>query len=147
MAAMPEERLNRVKYYAGFPRLAIQRCLDIAGLDYGDIDGVAIGRDPKANRGKKVRFALSNLGDVANLLKIRGARNALNDFKALISSECDVDPQKLRFTPYKIEHHLAHTASAYFVSEWDHAAGFTLDGSGDFATCLMTECERRRDRT
>jgi len=141
IVAMPEERLNRIKYFAGFPALSIRRCLDIAGLEFSDIDAVAVGRDPSANRVAKVGFALRNLKDLRNLLKIRGARGALDDFKTLISSECDVDPAKLRFTSYNVEHHLAHTASAYFMSEWEHAAGFTLDGSGDFVTCLMSECD------
>ena len=141
IVAMPEERLNRIKYFAGFPALSIRRCLDIAGLDFSDIDAVAVGRDPSANRVAKAGFALRNLKDLRNLLKIRGARGALDDFKTLISSECDVDPAKLRFTSYNVEHHLAHTASAYFMSEWEHAAGFTLDGSGDFVTCLMSECD------
>ncbi|MCP4242164.1 MAG: carbamoyltransferase, partial [bacterium] len=141
IVAMPAERLNRVKYVAGFPALSIRRCLDIAGLEFSDIDAVAVGRDPSANRVAKVGFALRNLKDLRNLLKIRGARGALDDFKTLISSECDVDPAKLRFTSYNVEHHLAHTASAYFMSEWEHAAGFTLDGSGDFVTCLMSECD------
>lgn len=147
IVAIPEERLNRVKYYAGFPRLAIQNCLEIAGLDYSDIDHVAVGRDPSANRGQKVRFALGHLRDMANLLKIKKASGNLDDLKALIATECDIDPSKLRFKTHRVEHHIAHTASAYFISDWDHAAGFTLDGSGDFATCLMTECEGNQIKT
>lgn len=30
--AIAEERLNRIKYYADFPTLAIQCCLDAAGI-------------------------------------------------------------------------------------------------------------------
>ena len=33
LAAIAEERLNRVKYYAGFPRLAVRCVLAMAGLD------------------------------------------------------------------------------------------------------------------
>ena len=53
---------------------------------------------------------------------------------------CGVDRKTLRFEQHNVEHHLAHTASAYFVSPWERATGLTVDGSGDFATCLMTEC-------
>jgi carbamoyltransferase len=141
VAAMPEERLNRVKYYAGFPKLAIARCLEMAGLDYSDIDAVSLGRNPSANLASKVGFTLRNIQSLPNLLKIRSNRGALDDFKALISSECEVDPAKLRFKQHNVEHHLAHTASAYFMSDWEESAGFTLDGSGDFATCLMSKCE------
>jgi carbamoyltransferase len=144
VAAIAEERLNRVKYYARFPSSAIQRCLDIAGLRFGDIDAVAVGRDPSANRGQKVKYALSKAAQISNLLRIRSSRKALSDLRALIASECQVDPAQLRFTQFNVEHHVAHTASAYFISPWDRAAGFTLDGSGDFVTCMMSECEGNR---
>ena len=36
--AIAEERLNRVKHYGGFPRLAVQACLDHGGIDPGDLD-------------------------------------------------------------------------------------------------------------
>ncbi len=140
IAAIPEERLNRVKYYARFPALAIKRCLDMAGLGFRDIDHVAIGRDKSANRAQKLQYALKNPTRLLNLAKIRTARVAVDDLKTLMARECDVDPGELRFSQHSIEHHLAHTASAYFVSDWDHAAGLTVDGSGDFGTCLMTEC-------
>ena len=54
--AVAEERLNRVKYYAGFPSLAIRRCLEHEGLTFADIDVVAIGRDTSANRAKKIEY-------------------------------------------------------------------------------------------
>ena len=58
VAAIAEERLNRVKYYAGFPKLAIESCMRQAGVGFQDIDAVAIGRDPSANRAKKMEYTL-----------------------------------------------------------------------------------------
>jgi carbamoyltransferase len=78
VAAIAEERLNRLKYYAGFPALAIRRCLDMAGLNVTDIDHVAIGREPAANRAKKIEFVLKNPSRLLNLLKIRGSRSKLD---------------------------------------------------------------------
>ena len=43
VAAISEERLNRVKNFDGFPILAIDECLKIAGLHAKDIDYVAWG--------------------------------------------------------------------------------------------------------
>ena len=140
VAAIAEERLNRVKYYAGFPKLSIARCLEIAGLNFSDIDAVAVGRDSSANLHKKLEFALKNPSKLLNLAKIRSKSKGLEDLKGLISTECDVDPAKLKFKSHNIEHHLAHTASAYFASEWEHSAGITIDGSGDFVSCLLSEC-------
>ncbi|MBK9765657.1 MAG: hypothetical protein IPP63_00805 [Chloracidobacterium sp.] len=60
--------------------------------------------------------------------------------KSLIATECRVDSDTLKFQTYNVEHHLAHTASAYFISEWDKCAGITIDGSGDFVSCLLSDC-------
>ena len=38
VAAIEEERLNRVKHWAGFPVQAIEFCLKEAGVGYEDVD-------------------------------------------------------------------------------------------------------------
>lgn len=138
--AVAEERLNRIKYYAGFPRLSILRCLQAAGIGFADIDHVAVGREPAANRAKKLEYLVKNPSRLVNLLKIRASRRKLDDIETLLQRECGADPAHLRFRQWNVEHHLAHTASAYFISPWEHAAGLTVDGSGDFVTCMLTEC-------
>ncbi len=140
VAAIAEERLNRVKYFAGFPKLSISRCLEIAGVGFSDIDAVAVGRDSSANLSKKLEFALRNPGKLLNLAKIRGKSKTFDDLKTLIARECGADPSVLHFESHNVEHHIAHTASAYFASEWEHSAGITIDGSGDFVSCLLSEC-------
>jgi carbamoyltransferase len=140
VVALAEERLNRVKYFAGFPKLSVSRCLEIAGLNFSDIDAVAVGRDSSANLHKKLEFAIRNPAKLLNLARIRSKGKTFDDLKTLISTECNVDPAKLRFKPYNVEHHLAHTASAYFASPWEHSAGITVDGSGDFVSCMLSEC-------
>ena len=141
VVALAEERLNRVKYFGGFPKLSILRCLEIAGLSFSDIDHIAVGRDSSANLQKKLEFAIKHPSKLLNLAKIRGKSKTFDDLKALISSECGVDPAGLTFTQHNIEHHIAHTASAYFASEWNRSAGITIDGSGDFVSCLLSDCE------
>jgi carbamoyltransferase len=139
--ALPEERLNRVKYYGRFPALAIERCLGEAGLRWQDVDAVAIGRDRSANRAQKLRYVASHPTRLLNLMKIRSARSSIDTLEELIRRECGVDPKSLRFTQHSVEHHLAHTASAYFASNWESASGITIDGSGDFVSCMMSRCE------
>ena len=48
-----EERLNRIKYYAGF-KFKYKNCLDFAGLNIKDVDHIAIGRNHLANLNKKL---------------------------------------------------------------------------------------------
>ena len=141
VVAIAEERLNRVKYYAGFPALSIRRCLDYAGLAFSDLDAVALGRDRSANRVRKLAYVARNPGKLLNFARLRSARSSLDDVKVLVAGRCGVDPNLLRFEQHHVEHHLAHTASSYFVSPWERATGLTVDGSGDFATCLMTDCQ------
>src|SRR5881396_209169 len=88
IVALAEERLNRVKYFGGFPKLSILRCLEIAGLAFADIDHVAVGRDSSANLQKKLEFAIKHPSKLLNLAKIRGKSKTFDDLKALISSEC-----------------------------------------------------------
>lgn len=141
IAAIAEERLNRIKYYAGFPKQSILEVMRIAGVTFRDIDYVAIGRDASANRDKKVEYLLKNPTRLLNLLKIKSARSVLDDIRTLLITECGATAADLRFEQVNVEHHLAHIASAYFISPWDHAAGISIDGSGDFVTCMLAECE------
>jgi len=46
VAAVEEERFNRVKYAAGFPAAAIRCCLKEAGFTLADLDHVAVLRNP-----------------------------------------------------------------------------------------------------
>ena len=141
VAAIAEERLNRIKYYAKFPKLAIRQCLETAGLQFRDIDYVALGRDSSANRMKKIEYALRNPTRLSNLYKMKNVRSSLDNLRTVIAESCDVDPAQLRFEQFNVEHHLAHIASAYFVSPWERCAGFSIDGSGDFVSCMLARCE------
>ncbi len=138
--AIAEERLNRVKHYAGFPVLAIQACLDAAGAKITEIDHVAVGQDSNANLNEKLQYALFNPTKLVNLIKLRQRRRAARDVRSLIATSFDLDPRTLRFQEHHLEHHIAHIASAYYCSPWEAAAGFSYDGSGDFVSTMMAHC-------
>ena len=92
------------------------------------------------NLQQKLGFALRHPTKLLNLAKIRGKSKNFDDLKTLIAEECGVDAEKLKFEQHNVEHHLAHTASAYFASDWETCAAITIDGSGDFVSCMMSEC-------
>src|SRR4030095_5861469 len=58
IAAVEEERFNRVKYAAGFPAAAIRYCLQAAGITLSQVDHVAVPRNPYARLGTKLFYAL-----------------------------------------------------------------------------------------
>ena len=139
--AIAEERLNRVKHYAGFPALAIQACLKAAGATIADIDHVAVGQDSDANLAEKVRYAIANPAKLLNFIRLRRRKQEMRDVRMLIARSLDCGQEKLRFQEHHLEHHIAHIASAYYCSPWEHAAGFSYDGSGDFVSTMMARCE------
>src|SRR5437763_5633498 len=139
--AISEERLNRVKHYAGFPALAIQACLDAAGAKIADIDHVAVGQDTDANLTEKVRYAIANPAKLLNFIRLRRRKEEMRDVRSLMARSLDCGPERLKFTEHHLEHHIAHIASAYYCSPWEKAAGFSYEGSGDFVSTMMARCE------
>src|SRR5712691_55250 len=57
IAAVEEERFNRIKHCAGFPTQSIQYCLRAAGINIEQVEHVGISRDPSAHLHKKVLAA------------------------------------------------------------------------------------------
>lgn len=142
--AVAEERLNRRKHFGGFPTLAIQACLDSVGARMADVDHVAIGRDPDSHQLKRLLYGARNPAKVPNLARLRRRGQSLKDIKELMASELDIDPASLGFQQHNVEHHVAHIASAYLCSDWEQAAGFSYDGSGDFVSTMSARCEGDR---
>src|ERR1700752_1919257 len=133
VAAVEEERFNRVKYAAGFPAQAIRYCLNEAGITLGEVDHVAVPRNPYARLATKLFYAMrmpSFARERAKVLvKFTGIPEAL-------AAAFETDPAKLKSTFHRVEHHRAHLASSYFVSPFDHAALLSADGLGDFASSM-----------
>ena len=67
VAAIEEERIRRIKHWAGFPSEAIRFCLDYAGIGIEDVDHIAIGRNPSAHLHKKVLFSLQRRPSFASI--------------------------------------------------------------------------------
>ncbi|MGH9875255.1 MAG: carbamoyltransferase family protein [Pyrinomonadaceae bacterium] len=59
VAAVEEERFNRVKHCAGFPAEAVRYCLQTAGIGVEEVAHIGISRDPSAHLHKKILFAAS----------------------------------------------------------------------------------------
>src|SRR4029077_2706775 len=135
--AIAEERLNRRKHFGGFPALAVKACLDAVGAKISDVGHVAVGQDSDANLAKKVQYALANPAKILNFIRLRQRKEAMRDVRSLLAKALDVDPKTMGFQEHHIEHHLAHIASAYYCSPWEHASGFSYDGSGDFVSTMM----------
>ena len=133
VAACEEERFNRIKYWGGFPTLAIRYCLKEAGLKAADIDHIAIPRNPYARLGKKLLFALSMPSFAWKRTK---DNSRFSEIPATLEDALECDSASLKAKVHHMEHHRAHMASAFFVSPFEDAAIFSIDSLGDFASCM-----------
>lgn len=146
IAAIEEERIRRIKHWAGLPVEAIRFCLQEAGIGLSEVDVVSISRNPLAKVERKVWHALRNrvsagaIKDRAsNSLKIRGLKQDL-------AAALGIDPQGWNPQLAFMEHHRSHLASSFFVSPFESAALLSIDGMGDFTSTMRAVGQGNRIR-
>jgi carbamoyltransferase len=132
IAAAEEERFSRIKHDSGFPRNAIQFCLDQAGLQGKDLDYVVFYEKPFR---KFDRILMTTLQTYPQSWKV--FRESMLSWMidklwvgTTLQTELGVGREKLLFC----EHHLSHAASAFLCSPFEEAAILTVDGVGESVT-------------
>jgi carbamoyltransferase len=136
IAAVEEERLNRVKHASFFPARAIRFCLAQSGATIDDVDIIVTDSDEDT-----YDFVLSR--DASNDIRapFRSSRQLLI---ATFAQEFDKDVSgKLRFC----KHHVAHLSSSWYASDFQDALAVCIDGDGDGASGLIAHCSGERIRT
>lgn len=153
LAAVAEERLNRLKMSTGTPRLSISQILSQTGISPEEIDSVAIAQlisvyEPEATPWNgwfdgEAKLKTSGFARLSATLapwvgRFPVAWEAHHQLKRFLSRE------RLRKLPallrevYGIrapvhfyDHHFCHATSAYYTSGFERALVVTLDGGGD----------------
>ena len=141
VAAVEEERFNRVKHWAGFPAESIRWCLKKGGIGPEDVHHVAISFDPKANVWPRLAFLARyrpSLAAVIDRLKRQGKTLGLVD---QFAEAVGVDKSKISARFHRIEHHDAHVAAGFLISPFEQAAVLSIDGMGDFTSVLTAEAK------
>ena len=131
IAAVEEERFRRIKHWAGFPSLSIEYCLKEAGVSLSDVSHVAINSDPSAHMGQKVAFALKKRPDLNQIFESLQRRRKRKSIEEEFEKHFSMP---LQGRVERIEHHLAHLASAYYVGPFERAVAVSVDGFGDFSS-------------
>lgn len=173
LAAVEEERFNRVKHCAGFPSAAIKYCLDVAGARLEDVEHIGISRDPSAHLSKKILFAATQAAKKVGGKANKGSADAskadkdksatgskrglfsavterltnaakVRDVRDAVAKALNVNKADLRAQFHNVEHHRAHLASAFFVSPFERAALLSVDGFGDFISTMWAAGEANR---
>lgn len=141
VAAAQEERFSRKKHDARFPTHALRYCLEQAGIEARDVDYVAFYDKPflKFERLLETYLTFAPRGFQSFRMAIPVWLKEKLFLKSQLVKElktfcADVDwHERLLFA----EHHLSHSASAFYPSPFDEAAVLTLDGVGEWATSSL----------
>lgn len=141
VAAVEEERFNRIKHWAGFPSQSIQYCLDYAGIGIDDVDHIAISFNPRANLGKRLAFVAAHrpsIRAILDRLKRQGKTLGLED---QLAQGLGVARDKIRAKIHRIEHHQTHVAAGFLISPFEESAVLSVDGMGDFTSTLTAHAQ------
>lgn len=133
VAAAQEERFTRKKHDEAFPQLAVEFCLQEAGLAPEELDYVGFYEKPirKFERLLETYLAFAPRGYQSFRKAIPlWLKQKLHLPKQIRRGLHDAYKKRIVFT----DHHESHAASAFFPSPFDEAAILTLDGVGEWAT-------------
>jgi len=132
IAAVEEERFTRKKFDDDFPRMAIDWCLNEAGISPKNIDSIAFYDKPIL----KFERLLDNYIAVAP----RGLYSFLDVIPKWIHKRLWIKDEISRYLNgfngdiIFPEHHTSHAAYTFFTSPFDEAAILTIDGVGEWST-------------
>uniref|UniRef100_A0A7C2P226 Carbamoyltransferase n=1 Tax=Schlesneria paludicola TaxID=360056 RepID=A0A7C2P226_9PLAN len=136
VAAVEEERFNRIKHWAGFPAQSIRYCLEQAAVEATELDHVAISFNPRANLFRRLGFVVAHRPSpqaIVDRIRRQGKTLGLEEqfARAVGHSRREI---KARF--HRIEHHQTHLAAGFLISPFEQAAILSVDGMGDFTSTL-----------
>jgi carbamoyltransferase len=141
--AIAEERLGqRIKHASGYPVEAIKWVLNVENIDLGDLDYIAISHNPKANILQKFRsLILDPVKGISKLTKFSSKVSRGGEFLDFLHENINYN-DRFSGEVVKVEHHIAHAASAYLMDgSCRPKLSYTYDGSGDFVSVMVAHCD------
>ena len=136
IAAIEEERIRRIKHWAGLPSESVAWCLACTGIDIKDVDYIAISRNPLVRMQKKLSYILMKKRNPTFLKRRLSNYSRISDIKKDLATSLGKSEAEIRAKLVMVEHHRAHLASAFLVSPFEEAAAISIDGFGDFASTM-----------
>jgi predicted NodU family carbamoyl transferase len=121
LAAIEQERLNRVKHTTAFAGEAMSACLEIASASLSDVEKIAFFFDEQyTDRELYLHYAAHAR------LPLRRSRELLAD-RIRERFQLDLPAEAFEF----VQHHTAHAFSTYPQSGYDQALVVVMDGAGE----------------
>jgi carbamoyltransferase len=134
ITAAEEERFTRVKHDISFPVNSAEWCLRDAGITIGDVDYVGFYEKPflKFERMMSQHMEMFPKSFWTFINTIPAWINEKIRIQSLIKKNL-----QYRGDVFYIQHHLAHSASTFFLSPFKEAAILTVDGVGEWDTTAL----------
>jgi len=131
IAAVEEERFTRKKHDNCFPEQAISYCLKKGDIKATQLDQVCFYEKPL--------LKLERLLVCGKKWSIKSQELVKQQLSHVLHERLFIEQVLKDKLGYEgkvsyVDHHLAHAASAYFISNFDRAAIMTVDGVGEWAT-------------
>lgn len=148
VAAAEEERFSRIKHHVGFPFQALEYCLREAGITINDVEHIGLYWKPWI-LGRRLIQTLSSLPYSYRHFLYRAQRGVdqvgsyyLDMFRMKKMIQRRFGGGNFQF--HYVEHHMSHAASCFYVSPFDNAAIFTIDGTGESTTVFFAQGRDKR---
>jgi carbamoyltransferase len=137
ITAIEEERFNGIKHTSWFPQSSINYCLEAGGIDLGAVDYVCFYWNPREFLYRVFSDLVRRFPAVQGpfLLDLLKSYVLFRTVKGQFFSNFPGERPKAEFV--FIAHHLAHAASACYLSGFSEAATMVVDGAGERATCTL----------
>lgn len=142
LAAVSEERITGVKHDGRPPVNAIKEVLRVSEVNPSNVDAVAV---PFRSRPRafacSLRFLLNpSPANIKGVIKgalslpfsYASVKLGLKTYLRRLGLDCPI---------YFVRHHLAHAASAYYLSGFKESSVMVLDGLGDQESCTVWKGE------
>jgi len=146
VVASEEERFRRIKHWAGLPTEAIRFCLQEAGIGLEQVRKVAVSRHPLARLGHKLVYALRRRLWSSQLADRVANTHSILSLKKQLAQHFGISANRWPARMHWVEHHRSHLASTFWASPFSRAALLSVDGMGDFTSCMLATGDGHRLR-
>lgn len=143
-ASAAEERFSLQKHDSHFPKFAIQFCLEQAGIEIGDVDGIFFYENTHQ---KFTRVLISSLTQYP-----RNAALFSRSMKSWLTTKLwtkETISKKLGYNAKfitELSHHKSHAAQSFFASPFETAGILIIDSVGEWSsTSLFTASARNKE--
>jgi len=136
VCAIEEERIRRIKHWAGFPSEAIKFCLEDEAITIQEVNYITISRDPKANFYKKVLYSFRYLMSISAIWNRLENSKKVSSVKHQLADLFQLPVSSIKAEVHNVEHHRSHIASSFFASSFKKSAILSIDGFGDFTSTM-----------